>query len=173
MTDSRRDAPTSWNVGVPYKVLPWLSPYVGVSKSHFANFNSENTQNGIGAPEAALQYEVGVKFSFLDDRYVLNTALFDVKRDNVAALTTVSGEETTVFDSQRTKGAEASLDASLTPSWHLIANVTAQDAKITDNPQGITSVGNRPQGAPRIWRTSGLPTISRSRACRASTSARA
>ncbi len=148
VTDSRHDAPTSWNIGVLYKALPWLSPYAGVSRSHFANFNSENTQNGIGAPESALQYELGVKFSFLDDRYVLNTALFDVKRDNVAALTTINGEESVVFDSQRTKGAEASLDASLTPRWHLIANFTAQDAKITDNPQGIASVGNRPQGAP-------------------------
>lgn len=157
VTDSRNDAPVSWNVGVLYKALPWMSPYFGVSKSHLANFNSENTQNGIGAPESALQYEVGVKFSFLDDRYVLNTALFDVSRDNVAALTTINGIESVVFDSQRTKGAEASLDANLTPQWHVVANFTAQDAKITDNPQGITSVGNHPQGAPayiaNLWTT--------------------
>jgi iron complex outermembrane receptor protein len=157
VTDSRNDAPVSWNVGVLYKILPWMSPYVGVSKSHLANFNSENTQNGIGAPEAALQYEVGVKFSFLDDSYVLNTALFDVKRDNVASLTTINSVESVVFDSQKTKGAEASLDASITPQWHVVANFTAQDAQITDNPQGVTSVGNRPQGAPaymaNLWTT--------------------
>lgn len=156
-TDSRNDAPVSWNIGVLYKLLPWMSPYVGVSKSHLANFNSENTQNGIGAPESALQYEVGVKFSFLDDRYVLNTALFDVSRDNVAALTTINNVESVVFDSQRTKGAEASLDASVTSQWHVVANFTAQDAKITDNPQGVTSIGNHPQGAPaylaNLWTT--------------------
>ncbi|MFL9911109.1 TonB-dependent receptor [Paraburkholderia sp. RL17-337-BIB-A] len=148
VTDSRNDAPVSWNIGVLYKALPWMSPYFGVSKSHLANFNSENTQNGIGAPESALQYEVGVKFSFLDDRYVLNTALFDVERDNVASLTTINNVESVVFDSQRTKGAEASLDASITSQWHVVANFTAQQAKITDNPQGVTSVGNHPQGAP-------------------------
>ncbi|MFM0500799.1 TonB-dependent receptor [Paraburkholderia caffeinilytica] len=157
VTDSRNDAPVSWNVGVLYKVLPWMSPYFGVSKSHLANFNSENTQNGIGAPESALQYEVGVKFSFLDDSYVLNTALFDVKRDNVAALTTINNVESVVFDSQKTKGAEASLDASITSQWHVVANFTAQEAKITDNPQGVTSVGNHPQGAPayiaNLWTT--------------------
>ncbi|SAL34755.1 TonB-dependent receptor [Caballeronia sordidicola] len=157
MTNTRNDAPVSWNVGVLYKVLPWMSPYFGISKSHLANFNSENTQNGIGAPESALQYEAGIKFSFLDDRYVLNTALFDVKRDNVASLTTINNIESVVFDSQRTKGAEASLDASLTSQWHVIANFTAQQAKITDNPQGITSVGNHPQGAPayiaNLWTT--------------------
>ncbi len=164
--DTRNDAPVSWNLGALYKLLPWMSPYAGVSKSHLANFNSENTQNGIGAPESALQYEAGIKFSFLDDRYVLNTALFDVERDNVATLTTINNAETVVFDSQRTKGGEVSLDARVTDQWHVLANVTAQHAVITDNPQGISSVGNHPQGAPtymaNLWSTydfsiAGLP----------------
>ena len=30
----------------------------------------------------------------------------------------------------------------------MLANVTTQDAVITDNPQGVTSVGNHPQGVP-------------------------
>ncbi len=147
-TYTRQDAPVSWNVGVLYKVLPWMSPYFGVSKSYLTNFNSENTQGGIGAPESALQYEVGVKFSFLDGQYVLNTALFDVSRDNVATPMAINNVETVVFDSQRTKGAEASLDASITSQWHVVANVTAQDAVITSNPQGVMSVNNHPQGVP-------------------------
>jgi TonB dependent receptor len=68
-----------------------MSPYFGVSKSNLANFNSENTQNGIGAPESALQYEVGIKFSFLDDHVVLNTSAFDVSRNNVASAVTLNG----------------------------------------------------------------------------------
>jgi iron complex outermembrane recepter protein len=157
VTDTRDDAPVSWNIGALYKLLPWMSPYVGVSKSHLANFNSENTQNGIGAPESALQYEAGIKFAFLDDRLILNTALFDVSRDNVATLVTLNGAESVVFDSQKTKGGEVSLDAAITDRWHVSANVTAQHAVITDNPQGITSVGNHPQGAPaymaNLWTT--------------------
>jgi iron complex outermembrane receptor protein len=154
---TQNNAPVSWNLGALYKLLPWMSPYIGVSKSHLANFNSESTQNGIGAPESALQYEAGIKFSFLDERLVLNTALFDVSRDNVATAVTLNGEETVVFDSQRTKGAEASLDAAVTDHLHVVANVTAQHAVVTDNPQGITSVGNHPQGAPaymaNLWTT--------------------
>jgi iron complex outermembrane receptor protein len=156
-TYTRNDAPVSWSVGLLYKLLPWMSPYFGVSKSYLANFNSESTQNGIGAPESALQYEAGVKFSFLDGQYVLNTALFDVSRDNVAALLTTGDVENVVFDSQRTKGAEASLDASVTAQWHVIANFTAQHAVITSNPQGVSSVGNHPQGVPaymaKLWTT--------------------
>ncbi|MEX3955687.1 TonB-dependent receptor [Trinickia sp. EG282A] len=156
-TYTRNDAPVSWSVALLYKLLPWMSPYFGVSKSYLANFNSESTQNGIGAPESALQYEAGVKFSFLDGQYVLNTALFDVTRDNVAALLTTGDVENVVFDSQRTKGAEASLDASVTAQWHVIANFTAQHAVITSNPQGVSAVGNHPQGVPaymaKLWTT--------------------
>jgi iron complex outermembrane receptor protein len=150
VTDTRNDAPVSWNVGALYKLFPWMSPYVGVSKSNLANFNSENTQNGIGAPESALQYEVGIKFSFLDDHVVLNTSAFDVSRNNVATAVTLNDVESVVFDSQKTKGVEAALDTKLNDQWHVLANVTYQDAYITDNPQGISSVGNHPQGVPAV-----------------------
>jgi iron complex outermembrane recepter protein len=150
VTDTRNDAPISWNVGALYKLFHWMSPYVGVSESNLANFNSENTQNGIGAPESALQYEVGIKFSFLDDHVVLNTSAFDVSRNNVASAVTLNGVETVVFDSQRTKGVEAALDTKLNDQWHVLANVTYQDAYVTDNPQGISSVSNHPQGVPAV-----------------------
>ncbi|HEX7816062.1 TonB-dependent siderophore receptor [Dyella sp.] len=150
MTDRRHDTPFNWNLGALYKLTDWMSPYAGISSSHLANFNSENTQNGVGAPESALQYEVGIKFNMLADRIVFNAAAFDVKRNHVAAATTLNGIETVVFDAQKTRGFEASMDAALSDSWHLLANMTHQDAFITDNPQGITSVGHRPQGAPNL-----------------------
>jgi len=157
VAQTRYDAPVSWNVGALYKLFPGVSPYVGVARSYLTNFNSENIQTGIGAPESALQYEAGVRFSFLDDRFVLNTAVFDVTRDNVASPLTVGGVETVVFDSQRTRGYEASLDYKVTDQWRVLANFTAQNAVITDNPQGITSVGNHPQGVPaylaNLWTT--------------------
>jgi iron complex outermembrane receptor protein len=154
---TRNDTPVSWNVGALYKVLPWLSPYAGVSVSHLTNFNSENTQNGIGAPENARQYEAGLKFAFLDDTIVFNTAAFAVTRNNVAAATTIGGVETVVFDSQKTKGVEGSVDAKLTEQWHVLANATLQNAFITNNPQGVTSIGHHPQGVPtrmaNLWTT--------------------
>lgn len=152
-TESRKDAPVSWNIGALYKLFPGVSPYLGVSKSYLANFNSENTQNGIAEPESALQYEAGIKFSLLDDRLVLNTAVFHVKRKNVEALL----NDEPVFNSQRTQGVEADLDAQVTEQWHILGNVTAQDAELTDNPSKVTAKGNRPQGVPayiaNLWTT--------------------
>jgi iron complex outermembrane receptor protein len=144
----QNDKPVSWSAGTLYKLFPGISPYIGVSKSYLSNFNSENTQNGIGAPESAMQYEAGIKFSMLHDKLVVNTAVFNVSRDNVATLFVVNGQETVVFDSQLTNGVEASVDAALTEQWHLLANATAQNAVITGAPQSIATVGNHPQGVP-------------------------
>jgi iron complex outermembrane receptor protein len=144
LTQERNDAPLSWNVGALYKPFPGVSPYAGVSKSYLSNFNSENTNTGIGAPESALQYEAGIKFSLLNDRFVLNTAVFDVSRENVA---TATGLDTVVFDGYRTKGFEASVDA----------KVTTQRSVVTDSPDAPTTVGNHPQGVPaymaNLWST--------------------
>jgi iron complex outermembrane receptor protein len=154
----RNDAPVSWSVGTLYKLFPGISPYIGASKSYLSNLNSENAQDGIGAPESALQYEAGIKFSTLNDKIVLNTSVFNVSRDNVATLFTNSlGQETIVFDSQLTNGAEASLDAAITNQWHLLANATVQNAVVTGAPQAPATVGNHPQGVPEhmanLWST--------------------
>jgi iron complex outermembrane receptor protein len=142
----RDDKPLSWSVGTLYHLTPWMAPYIGASQSYLTNFNSENTQFGIGAPESARQYEAGIRFSFLNEKFVLNTSAFNVSRDNVATL--ISATDTIVFDSQLTNGIEASLDAAITDQWHLLANATAQNAVVTGAPQALTTIGNRPQGVP-------------------------
>jgi iron complex outermembrane recepter protein len=158
--ETRNDKPVSWNVGTLYHLTPWLAPYIGASQSYLTNFNSENTTNGIGAPESARQYEAGIRFTFLNEKLVLSTAAFNVSRDNVATVVSgllPNGQELVVFDSQLTNGVEASLDAALTPQWHLLANATHQDAVITGAPQTPTELGNRPQGVPanmaNLWST--------------------
>jgi iron complex outermembrane recepter protein len=151
----RDDKPLSWSVGTLYHLTPWMAPYIGASQSYLTNFNSENTQFGIGAPESARQYEAGIRFSFLNEKYVLTTSAFNISRDNVATL--ISATDTIVFDSQLTNGVEASLDAAITDQWHLLANATAQNAVITGAPQALTTIGNHPQGVPpymaNLWTT--------------------
>jgi iron complex outermembrane recepter protein len=150
---ARNDTPLSWNVGTLYHVTDWMAPYIGASQSYMANFNSENVQNGIGKPESARQYEAGIRYTFFNERIVLNTAVFNVSRDNVATLFTPStgpnaGVQLVTFDSQLTNGEEVSLIAKITDQWSVLANATHQQAVLTSAPQAVTQIGNVPQGVP-------------------------
>ena len=160
--ENQKERPISWNLGALYKLTPWVSAYGGVSKSWLTNFNSENTQQGIGPAESALQYESGLKFSFLDNRIVLNTAIFRVLRDNVAVAFTnpATGSEAVAFDNYKIDGVEASLDAKVTDQWHVLANATAMDPIVTASPQTANQASvldHAPQGVPRylanLWTT--------------------
>ena len=141
---SRDDAPTSWNVGLLYKLTPNISPFAGVSRSHLVVFSSESTQNGLAPPEAALQYEAGFKANGLSGRMTLTAAAFEVKRQNVFALV----GDTPFFNDQETRGAEADLALQATDRWRVTANVTSQHAELTDNPSNPAITGKHPIGVP-------------------------
>ncbi len=163
--EDQKQTPLSWNVGALYKILPGVSAYGGVSKSWLTNFNSENTQQGIGPNESGMQYEGGLRFASLDDKIVLNTAVFRVLRNNVAvAFTPIAGStiEQVAFDDYKIDGVEASLDAKVTDQWHVLANATVMDPVVTSSPQTAaaaqsTVLDHAPQGVPRylanLWTT--------------------
>jgi iron complex outermembrane receptor protein len=159
--EDQNERPVSWNIGAVYKLTPWVSAYGGASKSWLTNFNSENTQQGIGPAESALEYESELRFAFLDNRIVFNTAVFRIMRSNVAvAFTDPNGNEAVAFDSQKTDGIEDSLDAKVTEQWHILANAAAMNPRITASPQTAvqgTVLDHQPQGVPRylanFWST--------------------
>jgi iron complex outermembrane recepter protein len=81
MVQTRTDTLFSWSAGALYKILPGVSPFVGVSKSFLTNYNSEATQNGLVDQESAIQYEAGVKLAALDDRITVTGAAFRIQRN--------------------------------------------------------------------------------------------
>jgi iron complex outermembrane receptor protein len=153
ITETQHEAPVSWNAGVLYKLLPGITPYFGVAKSHLVVFSSESTQSGLAPVESGLQYEAGLKISALQGHAVLTGAWFDTNRNHVFQLV----GDTPVFNNQRTRGVDADLDIQATKRWHLAANATIQSARITDNPGIAAANGKRPQGVPsriaHVWTT--------------------
>jgi len=150
VTESEYDHPVSWNVGAIYHVLPGVSPYAGVATSHLANFNSEADQNGVHAPENAIQYESGVKLEAPDSLGTLTAAWFDTERSNVqASLALPNGTTDVVFNSQRTSGYEADLVLRPAEQWKINANATWQRSYLTQNLSQPAAVGMQPQGVPR------------------------
>jgi iron complex outermembrane receptor protein len=91
-----------------------------------------------------MQYEVGTKLSFLDERVSLTLDAFHVTRSNVFTLFA----DAPVFNDQKTDGIEASIDAQPTPRWHIQANATLENGVVTNDPDNRSAVGNRPQGVP-------------------------
>ena len=162
--EDAKQTPLSWNVGALYKLMPGVSVYGGVSRSWLTNFNSENTQQGIGPNKSGMQYEGGLRFASLDDKIVLNTVVFRVLRNNVAVAFTnplgPPGNEAVAFDDYKIDGVEAALDARITNQWHVLANATVMDPVVTASPQTVlqsTVLDHAPQGVPRylanLWTT--------------------
>ena len=150
VTESEYDHPISWNVGAIYHVFPGVSPYAGVATSHLANFNSEADQNGVHAPENAIQYEAGVKLEAPHDFGTLTAAWFDTERSNVqASLNLPNGTTEVVFNSQRTSGYEADLVLRPTDKWKIYANATWQRSYLTEDPSQPAALWLQPQGVPR------------------------
>jgi iron complex outermembrane recepter protein len=152
MIQTRTDTPFSWSAGALYKILPGVSPFVGVSKSFLTNYNSEATQNGLVDPESAIQYEAGVKLAALDDRITVTGAAFRIERNNVFAETNavVNGvtQTTVFFDAQRNVGMDMDVVIKLTPQWQVMGNFISQEAVITAEPNVPAAVGNKPIGVP-------------------------
>ncbi len=138
------DDPLSWSAGVLYKILPGVSPYVGASRSNFANFSSEATSAAVHAPESAMQLEAGLKIDAFNERLALTFARFDVRRNNVFVLV----GDNVIFNNQRTSGFEVDAQAFITPEWKILANATLQGANLTSNPSAPTATGNQPIGVP-------------------------
>jgi iron complex outermembrane receptor protein len=144
VTVTRDNAPTSWDIGALYKLTPDISPFLGAASSHLQVFSSESTQTGVASPEAALEYEGGVKVKLPGAHGLFTLAGFDVTRKNVFTLV----GDVLFFNDQETYGVEADLDWSITPQWRLTANANGQQARLTDNPSSPSSTGKRPVGVP-------------------------
>jgi len=144
VTYRRTDAPVSASAGLLYKLFRSVSMFGGVSRSNLATFSSESTQNGVHAPESALQFETGVKIAALRDRVTFTASAFDVKRDNVFTLV----GDVPFFNNQATRGVDANVQLRVTRSWRVSMNGTAQRAVLTGNPSSPASTGKIPVGVP-------------------------
>jgi iron complex outermembrane recepter protein len=155
----RTDEPFSWSAGAIYRLFSRVSPFFGVARSNLATFSSESTQNGVHDPESGLQYEAGIKAAAFNDKATITVAGFDVKRNNVFTLV----GDTPVFNDQRTRGVEADMQFILWSRWRTSANVTGQQAVLTDNPSNPAAAGKSPVGVPRyifnLWTAYDLKSV--------------
>ena len=155
-TERRQDHPLSGQAGLVYRPIEQTSFYTGISNGRQAILTTESTAP-VSQPEAAVQYEVGNKTSFFDDKLTFDTSWYYVTRTNF--LVTI-GADTFPIGKQRTEGVDFDISIKPVAGWYINANYAYQTAELINVPQaaGAISVdGNRPVGiAPNsfnLWST--------------------
>jgi catecholate siderophore receptor len=119
-----------------------------------ATFN--NTQLD---PERNTLYEIGAKWSVLDQRLGLTAALFRIDKSNARTTDPLTGTTVATGDVQRNQGVELGAVGRVTPAWLVSARYSFNDSEITEAGTTATAntVGNRVQFVPKnaisVWST--------------------
>src|SRR3546814_14363561 len=109
-------------VGALYELTDQFSPYVSVSQSFQPQSPDVIDVDGQALdPEEGLQYEAGIKGSFLDDRFLVTVAVYQIAKKNVAVFDDALFDET---------GREASFPGAKARGrgFELIASAQSRDA---------------------------------------------
>jgi len=143
LAETERDSKFSKSAGFVWKAVPEVSVY----GSYADTFQAQNIYTGRSNqvnqdPQEGRQYELGLKWSTLDDRVLITAAYFDIKQENV--IETVNGEPV-LTGGVNTDGFEFSLTGNPMPGWNIRASLGLLEAEIVS--QNETD-GNRPRNVP-------------------------
>ncbi len=107
-------------------------------------------------PERNRIFELGAKFSLMNNRLGLYGSLFRIEKEGAYVTDPVSGTTTQSGDSQRNQGVELGVTGQLTRDWSLSANYVYMDSETTRSATPA-NLGRRIQYVPRhaasVWST--------------------
>jgi iron complex outermembrane receptor protein len=146
---ARRDAEAfTGRVGAVYQPIPRVDLY-GSWANSFKPLTLAQPDGSSLDPETGSQFEFGQRFHLLANRAELNTAVYRIKRQNVAFRR--AGNVYEQAGEVESKGFEADLTTSLSANWRLSASYGFNDAQFLDYEEsaGTNLRGNSPVFAPR------------------------
>lgn len=129
----------NWQAGVVYKPAPNGSIYASYATSATppgAMLDNGNTTNAVDAfsvknnlePEETTNYEIGTKWSFLDERLELTGAIFRTDKDNAKIL--VAPQTYDNAGQSRVDGLELTASGKLTDKWKVFAGYSYLDSEL-------------------------------------------
>jgi len=141
--------------GLMYKVLPNVGIFANAGFSFKPN--SPSSSGGITRtfkPEEGVGYEVGSKFSLLDERFGATISLFHITKENVLTRDPAdpSGTLSIAAGEVRSRGLDMQFSGQLSEQLRIIGAYAFIDAKVTkDNPSnsGNSLKGNKILGVAR------------------------
>ena len=153
---SETDKAFSPRAGLLYKLNATTSVYGSYSES-FGRNNGCSGSGEVFDPQTAQQYEIGTKYSALDESLTASVAVFNLEKDNVLTADPNNPKLQKALGKVRNRGLELDLAGRVTNNVSLIATYTYYDMKITEDhgydevPQQVTkgNQDNRPRNVPR------------------------
>ncbi len=138
------------SVGLLVRLAPNLSVYGSYSESSFSfqNIGLRTATGDALDEERSRQYELGVKTELFDGRLLATTALFQIDKTDVAGTDPDNPFFSINRGQERSRGIEFDIAGEPLPGWRVTANYAYIDARITDDPTGVTT-GNRRFGVPK------------------------
>lgn len=163
---------TSWRLGTTYQLTDYARGYL-VAASGFVPQTAASQVAEVGGPfepETSRLYEAGIRFSLLNDAIRLNTALYQITRNNILQADPrgdVGGDgldDLLALGEVRSRGFELDILGDLTDNWVMNLNYAYNDTKVTEDTSGITNaVNGRFANAPKhqigLWSRYELPVI--------------
>ncbi|MEA0737329.1 TonB-dependent receptor [Xanthomonas campestris pv. campestris] len=149
---SKTYRPANGRVGLVYALTPSITPYASYTTATDpagSNIFIVNAGQDFALSKSR-QVEVGLKAATLDQRLSGTLAVYDIKRNNILALT--AQDALSNIGQQTSRGFELSVDAQLASQWSASANVAyvdAEYAQFIDSNTGLDASGNRPTNVPK------------------------
>jgi catecholate siderophore receptor len=134
----------NYQAGVVLKPMSNGSVYVSIAKSTTpaGSLIGEGSEgNALSATvdlkaEKTQSYEIGTKWSFFDDAFGLNLALFKTDTDNAR----ITEDNVVVFTGKRNiKGVEVGFNGKPLPFWSVFGGYTYMDSKIVDGGNTVSN----------------------------------
>lgn len=134
------DAVTS-RLGVVWHLGESVDLYSGYSEGFVPNLNTRALPPQYLDPEESSQLEVGARFTSANQKFTLNTALFDLEKSNILRYDSAA-DVATLIGQQVHRGFELDAAGELLPNWHLTMAYAWLDAEIE---RDLSFEGNQPQ----------------------------
>ncbi|MEX1220535.1 MAG: TonB-dependent siderophore receptor [Idiomarina sp.] len=151
------DGDLTYRLGGTYEFADWVRAYAlyGTGFSPQSAGSQDPEVGGPFNPEQSDIVELGARWSFVDDAIRVNTALYEINRENILQATDqISDDGRTILGNVgkvQSRGFEIDVLGDLTEQWVLNANYAYNDARVVETApgQGITNaVGDRFVNAP-------------------------
>lgn len=147
---------TSVRTGVIYQPSEAQSYYFSYGTSFNPSLEALTVTNNTQAlpPETNESFEVGSKWNLFDDNLSINTALFQITKNNARTQTGTSGQYSNA-GKVRVRGAEVSATGHLTPNWQVMGGymfLNSQVVQANDGTQG-NALANTPRHSLTLWST--------------------